>query len=195
MGHPASCPNCGEPWAPTTSKCWNCQWDSGDWSPLAKWGAGVGPEPGRIGPVIPPDQLPPVLTRTYHGRPGDVELLREADADALAQRGYYPTSQNYVPGYWSLSAWVFAFIALIFLIGIVILAYMIATKPAGDLTVIYELRDPPPTVAGRPEATMPQPRAETTAMARLRTLDDLKSADMITEDEYVARRKSILDDI
>ena len=128
--------------------------------PKATWGAGVGPSPGQAGSVIPPESLPPVLTRTYKGRPNEVEILRAVDAEALARRGYYPSSQTYLEGTWSGLAWVLAFLALIFLIGIIILVYMIAAKPAGTLTVIYERRVPQPP----PEA--PAARASTQATTK-----------------------------
>jgi hypothetical protein len=40
---------------------------------------------------------------------------------------------------------VLAFLTLVFLIGIIILAYMIAAKPAGELVVVYEYRPPAST--------------------------------------------------
>jgi hypothetical protein len=126
---------------------------------VAVWGTGVGPAPGRVGEVIPADELPPVLTRTYAGKPDQLEVLRSADAEALAQRGYFPTSQSYLEGRWSGTAWVLAFAAFIFVIGIFIFVYMIAAKPAGTLTVIYERRDAPTptTVPPRPAEPPPQP--------------------------------------
>jgi len=108
--------------------------------PVQQWGSGVGPPPGQYGSVIPASGLPPVLTRTYAGKPNEVEVLRAADAEALEGRGYFPSSQSYIEGRWSRGAWVMAFLALTFLLGILILAYMIAVKPAGTLTVIYERR-------------------------------------------------------
>lgn len=145
------CNNCGLPFAPEAG------------GPSASWGAGVGPAPGQYGSVIPVEELPPVLTRTYRGKPGEVELLRTVDAEALAQRGYYPYSQSYVEGSWSGMAWVLAFLAMILLVGIIILAYMIAAKPAGTLTVLYERRVPQPlTVMTAPIAALP---AATPALA------------------------------
>jgi hypothetical protein len=133
----------------------------------ASWGSGVGPPPGQTGSVVQADRLPPVLTRTYHGKPDEVALLRQADADALASRGYYPTSQNYVEGRWSGGAWVLAVLACLLLVGILVLFYMIAAKPAGDLTVIYERKVATPSPASQPLAPVrvPAPVAPTPVLA------------------------------
>jgi hypothetical protein len=150
------------------------------------WGSGVGPPPGQPGTVIRAEDLPPVLTRTYTGKPNEVEILRSVDAEALEGRGYFPSSQSYIEGRWSGGAWVLAFLALIFLVGILILAYMIAAKPAGTLTVIYERRLAGPAVAVSPASDIE---------ARLATLERLRSTGAISEEEFAARRNKILDEV
>jgi ribosomal protein L40E len=68
----------------------------------------------------------------------------------MAAYYWYPVSQTYVPGNWRGVDWLVAFVALIFLVGILILAYMIAARPAGELVVIYEYRPPAPAPAASP---------------------------------------------
>jgi hypothetical protein len=65
-----------------------------------------------IARVIRAEDLPPVLT----GKPNEVEILRRVDAEALAKRGYFPSSQSYVEGRWSGWVWVLA-VVLILLFG------------------------------------------------------------------------------
>ena len=173
-------------------------WSSGPTGSGQAWGSGVGPPPGQGGSVIRAEDLPPVLTRTYRGKPNDVEMLRAVDAEALARRGYFPSSQSFVEGQWSGAAWVLAVLACIFLIGIFMLVYMIAAKPAGTLTVIYERRQhtstaPPATASPPPPEVIASPASS--IEARLATLERLRSTGAITEDEFAARRTKILDEI
>jgi hypothetical protein len=98
---------------------------------------------------------------------------------------------------------------MVLLIGIFILAYMIAAKPAGTLTVIYERRlpsapaapaSPPPpeviealaAVPGGPGRPLEGPAG---IEARLATLKRLRASGAISEDEYQARRNKILDEV
>ena len=127
---------------------------SGGAGAVQPWGSGVGPPPGQYGSVMPASSLPPVLTRTYRGKPHEVEDLRSVDAEALAKRGYFPSSLSYAPGEWSGGAWVLAVVLiLLFGLGLLVLIYMVAVKPAGSLTVFYERRTEPgiaPAVAASP---------------------------------------------
>jgi hypothetical protein len=130
-----------------------------DEKPAQPWGRGVGPPPGQQGSIIRPENLPPVLTRTYRGKPNEVEVLRAADAEALAGRRYFPSTQSYLEGQWGRGAWFGAVILLFVLgLGLPVLLYMVAVKPAGSLIVNYERRlesrnepDVAPIWAGPPQ--------------------------------------------
>lgn len=89
----------------------------------------------------------PGATRTarYRGKYERVAAQAEGEAQVLASHHWFPISQTYIPGSWGTGAWVLAFLTLVFLIGIIILAYMIAAKPAGELVVVYEYRPPTST--------------------------------------------------
>jgi uncharacterized membrane protein len=160
------------------------------------WGSGVGPAPGQAGPIIPAGNLPPVLTRTYFGKPSDVEILRAADAEALAKRGYFPSAQGYVEGQWGCGDFLGALLLCIFLVGILIFIYMLIVKPGGTLTVTYARTDPG---VAAPTAVPPLPQVAGSPIsdvdARLATLERLRSTGTITEDEFAARRNKILDEI
>ena len=109
------------------------------------WGAGIGPVPGEIGPVVPPEGMPYALTRSYHARSKEtLERLRLTDANLLAPRGYVPTSSQYLEGRWRGVDWFAAivFLVLFFIVGIIAIIYLIATKPTGTLTVTYERKAP-----------------------------------------------------
>jgi hypothetical protein len=92
-----------------------------------------------------------------------------------------------------------AFLALVFLVGILILAYMIAAKSAGALTVIYVRRTEPTMVRRppRPCASAP-PLAESPGSnieARLATVERLRSTRVISEHKYSVRSGEILREI
>jgi len=81
-------------------------------------------------------------TRTVRYRGNYEGAAAQADGDAreLAFHHWFPVSQTYVPGAWGTGAWVLAFLSLVLLVGIIVLLYMLAAKPAGELVVIYEYR-------------------------------------------------------
>jgi len=91
----------------------------------------------------------PGATRTVRYR-GDYEWAAaqaQEEAEELAFHHWFPVSQTYVPGSWGTGAWVLAFLTVIVLVGIIVLVYMLAAKPAGELVVVYEYRPPTPTPA------------------------------------------------
>lgn len=83
---------------------------------------------------------PATLTRVYPGKPEAAAWLMREDAARLEPHGYVAISQNYAPGEWGCGAWVLAFFLLIFIVGLLVIAYMIAVHPDGTLTVVYERR-------------------------------------------------------
>jgi hypothetical protein len=153
----------------------------------APWGSGIGPAPLQVGEVILESRLPPVLTRTYHGKPGAVAMLQGADAEALAKRHYYPSSQSYVEGRWSGVAWVLALLACLFLVGILILFYMLADKPAGDLTVIYERRLPQSAPSAQQPIAAPAPAPAGAAAPSSATKKCPDCAEAILADARICR--------
>jgi hypothetical protein len=84
-----------------------------------------------------------IVIKTYGGTQSEAALRFQSDAVSMAERGYFPTSQSWTPGQWSAGAY-FAAVLLIFLfgLGILILGYMLIVKPAGSLTVTYQLKPP-----------------------------------------------------
>jgi len=97
------------------------------------------PAPAETLPIAR-DQWPRILTRTYRGKPEEATRLYNADAAQLAPMGYVPISQQYVPGTWTCGQFLLALVLAFVLVGILIFIYMLLVKPAGVLTVTYELR-------------------------------------------------------
>ncbi|MFI5259602.1 MAG: hypothetical protein ACHQ01_08350 [Candidatus Limnocylindrales bacterium] len=84
----------------------------------------------------------PGATRTVRHQ-GDYEWAAaeaQEEAEELALHHWFPVSQTYVQGSWGTRAWVLAILSVVILVGIIVLAYMLAAKPAGELVVVYEYR-------------------------------------------------------
>lgn len=79
------------------------------------------------------------IIKTYKGKQHEAIASFQADALAMANNGFFPTSQNWAAGEWSVGAYIVA-VLLIFLfgLGLLILGYMLIVKPEGTLTVTYE---------------------------------------------------------
>ena len=77
---------------------------------------------------------------SYRGGQKDATDTFGAEARAFADMGYVPVSQSWAPGQWSFSAFVVVVLLALFVVGILILIYMLIVKPGGTLTVAYELR-------------------------------------------------------
>lgn len=122
----------------------------------ASWGAGVGPVPGQPGPVIPAEQLPPLISRRYTGYSREFMLeLAEVDAQLLVARGYYRVSSTYAEGQWRSVDWLagVVFLFLFFIVGLVWLIHMASNKPVGTQFVTYERM-----AAVDPHGPPPRPR-------------------------------------
>ena len=89
------------------------------------------------------EPMPPrVLVRRYRGRTqNDVVSSYQADAAALALEGYLPVTQSWAYGQWSTAVVFIAVILCLFLVGFVLVALMVVTKPDGDLLVTYVRHD------------------------------------------------------
>jgi len=95
-------------------------------------------------------QLPPRISRTYKGEPDEVEVVRIADAGAWVGYGYVLSSESYRKERWSrpvrLSMLVLAALLALptVLVSLVVFAvFIVASKPVGKLTVIYQRRSVP----------------------------------------------------
>ena len=88
-----------------------------------------------------PAQKQKTIVKNYTGKQTDATKLYEEDAVRMAEDGYYTVSQSYQPGTWGCGAFIIAVLACFLIIGILALIYMLIVKPAGTLTVTYELRE------------------------------------------------------
>ena len=82
-----------------------------------------------------------VIIKTYKGNEENSRRLFEYDKIEMQRQGYFPTSINYTPGSWGCSSFLIAALLIVIIIGIVAFFYMIIVKPAGYLSVTYELKD------------------------------------------------------
>ncbi len=87
------------------------------------------------------EQRKPTVIKTYKGNEEISRRVFNHDKIAMQKQGYYPTSINYTPGSWGCGSFLIATLLLLILIGIIVFIYMIIVKPAGYLTVTYELRE------------------------------------------------------
>jgi hypothetical protein len=86
-----------------------------------------------------PDR-PVVLVRVYPGFHEEALELFQVDAEILAPDGYVPVAQSYAEGRYAGWYVTVATILVIFAIGILLLIYMAAVRPPGNLAVTYVLR-------------------------------------------------------
>ena len=87
------------------------------------------------------DGHPPILVRSYVGNEARRMAAFQKEAEHMAQGGYYPVAQTYVPGSWGAGAYLLGLAAiLLFGFGLLILGYLIIVKPAGRITVTYQRR-------------------------------------------------------
>ena len=97
------------------------------------------PGPDRPKGVKVSEQEPTII-KTYKGSKDQATAVFKADSANMAAQGYYPTSQTWAPGSYGCGAFLLALLLCIVLIGIIVFIYMLIVKPAGTLTVTYELR-------------------------------------------------------
>jgi hypothetical protein len=99
--------------------------------------------PRRTIDLPPPPQgpdRPVILVRVYPGYHEEALELFQIDAEDLAVHGYVPVAQSYAEGRYAGWYLTLAAILVIFVIGIILLVYMAATRPPGNLAVTYMLR-------------------------------------------------------
>jgi len=107
-----------------------------------------------------------VIVKTYRGSQDEATRLFQEDVEAMAVKGYFPTSQSYAPGSYGCGTFLLALILCILVIGILILIYMLLVKPDGVLSVTYEFRG---TAASRAqdEKTCPKCAEQIKSAARV----------------------------
>ena len=106
----------------------------------------------------PPDSVTATLMiKTYRGTQAQATAAFLADAQRMAAQGFVPTSQSWAEGSYGCGSFLIALVLCLLLIGILIFVYMLIVKPAGTLTVTYELRSSAAAQAGpsRGEKTCP----------------------------------------
>ena len=183
------CPQCGGRVIASGIRCFNCGYEY---------------------PAGAPDTLeldlrgnPPTFVRTYYGtQPAEAHAKMGRDGPTLADRGYFPVSQDWSAGQWTgaetfivIALFVAAFVliffdllfALLFLVpGFLLLVYMLLVKPTGTLAVTYELRA---AVSGPGPAPAP---ATAGVMALLGQLGALHAGGVLTDTEFETKKAELL---
>lgn len=165
-------------------------------------------------------QPPSPIVRVYRGsQQADVNRKFQEEAGRLGHVGYEPSTQSWAQGQWGCGAWLFALLACIVVVGLLVFLYMLIVKPEGTLTVTFVYRGL--TAAGTAGATTAQSAAQPAAAVpqapvplpgpapsevpwpvepvarrlsdRLAELAEARDAGHITDEEYTAKRASILD--
>jgi hypothetical protein len=86
---------------------------------------------------------PPAVVRIYRNTPDRAYSAFGHEAPMFEEHGYYPDAVTWTSGEWDSSYAGLAAVLCIVGIGILIIAYMLVTKPAGTLVVIYRRREVP----------------------------------------------------
>jgi len=89
----------------------------------------------RLAPLIEDD--PRALMRLYRASPNDVYRDFTVEAAVLESHGYEPVSVTWTPGVWEPSLAIVAVLLSFIVIGLFIALFMLITRPAGTLAVIF----------------------------------------------------------
>jgi hypothetical protein len=97
---------------------------------------------GKQIPAPHANSRPAVLVRLYRGRTQE-EAVRafQVDATNLSALGYKPVGQQWMQGSWGVGAFIVALLLCLVIVGLFAFLYLLIVKPAGTLTVTYELRE------------------------------------------------------
>lgn len=81
-----------------------------------------------------------VIVKNYKGTQSDATRYFKRDSVKMAEKGYYPTTQNWSPGSYGCGSFILALLLCFIFIGILVFIYMLIVKPDGTLSVTYELK-------------------------------------------------------
>lgn len=82
----------------------------------------------------------PVIVVSYTGTQAEATAAFREDTIRMAERGYFPSSQTWIPGEYGCGSFLMALLLCVVLIGVLVFIYMLFVKPPGTLTVNYTLR-------------------------------------------------------
>ena len=87
------------------------------------------------------DMKEKIVVKNYKGSETGATEIYKRDSKLMAQKGYLPTSQNWVPGSYGCGMFIVALILCFLIVGILVFIYMLLVKPDGTLSVTYELKE------------------------------------------------------
>ena len=82
---------------------------------------------------------PTILMMTYKGSAAGALASFQSESREMAEKGYYPISQCWLPGEYSYGLVVVAMLLCLISIGFVLVLWMLLAKPRGTLVVNYQL--------------------------------------------------------
>lgn len=82
------------------------------------------------------------VVKYFSGYQLQIAEIFQNDATEMSRQGYKPVSQCWLPGSYDGGLFILALILCVVGIGVLILIYMLATRPRGILIATYELRAP-----------------------------------------------------
>jgi len=82
-----------------------------------------------------------IIVKTYKGNQQQAMEAFQSDTSKMSAQGYSPISQAWVPGSYGCGSFLVALLLFVILIGILVFIYMLIVKPAGTLSVTYELNN------------------------------------------------------
>lgn len=85
-------------------------------------------------------QEPAIVVNIYTGSQVTAAKEYQIDAPNMANKGYFPVSQSWSPGEWTVGNFIVARLLCFILIGFLVFLYMLIVTPDGTLIVSYELR-------------------------------------------------------
>jgi len=125
-----------------------------------------------------------VIVKTYRGNEEGAIALFKNDSKLMAEKGYFPKNQVWVPGRYSGFSFFIAIILCIVLVGILIFLYMLIVKPDGALTVTYELAEAEQKTNSEHNGIL--------VSDEIKKLSELHNSGILTDDEFTAQKQKLL---
>jgi uncharacterized membrane protein len=81
-----------------------------------------------------------IIIKSYRGNYNEPLEAFQKDAGEMEKLNYVPVSQKWAEGSYGCGAFLISVLSTIIIIGLIVFIYILIVKPAGILTVTYELR-------------------------------------------------------
>ena len=102
------------------------------------------------------------LVKQYRGSEIKAQRMFILDSIKKEKQGYVSVSEKFMPGSYGLGNFLLALLLCFVLVGILAFIYMLVVKPAGILTVTYELQESESTTTPANETSVACPKCAET---------------------------------